>query len=695
MFPQQKKHPELFALSCITAFIVLSLQRWIENSVSLFSNANGLPLAIGIIGIAFGLARGNLHSKHISFAFIAMSCTLLFMSLVVCVPSTIPLPMPVLEPSSALSALVLGPFLFSYCAGARCKELFKTDDFRCWAAMAFGFFWGFCLFTLTSVTGSFPAVQLVIAGLLLVLLSIIFWRPASLHLICLLISCGVLVLAWKTETTHDVVWSMYHRFELKAVDHKVLSGKSPALVDIDRTLQGFYKPEDPAAVPSSTGELVDKNAEFSNRTAFLRLPYLNNKPSLVLVLGTGLGEDISQALKAGATYIDAVELDPVLLELGKAFDNNYASPLVHVVNADPRNYINSCDKKYDTIILGCLDVQKDATTLSHFRDVSLYTKDSYRKCLNLLKPNGNLLISCAAADSKDADILCQRFYATANQALTEKPVVVGGSNTGWSPFLFRLNKTPQKPPALHEVAPFSVVLFGPNAKFQILSEDLPYICLRAAPLSLTCFALFVVAAAAIGFAPSGSANNLVVMARERQSLLVATGFALAISGTVNRCELLLGSSWHVGAIAYGAFLLLNWRIIAAYIDAEAGRIEHFLYPTLLASLLVSFLLPIHWLSKWGIFGLVVILFLTVLPVLRILLIIPSISARSESLQKALVFNLLGFALGILLQPAAIILGNNSLFLIALIACVIAMYLDIKFGNKLAKVENKPTFKRIA
>src|ERR1700679_4388899 len=133
MFESQNKHPELLALSCVSAFIVLLLQRWIESSVTLFANANGLPLSIGIIGLSIGITRGNLHAKHISIAFVAMSCMLLFMDLIAC--SHMFPNMPLLEPISAVGALIFGPFIFTFCAGARVKELFKTEDFRCWAAI--------------------------------------------------------------------------------------------------------------------------------------------------------------------------------------------------------------------------------------------------------------------------------------------------------------------------------------------------------------------------------------------------------------------------------------------------------------------------------------------------------------------------------------------------------------------------------
>ena len=37
----------------------------------------------------------------------------------------------------------------------------------------------------------------------------------------------------------------------------------------------------------------------------------------VLILGAGSGTDVAAALKHGAKHVDAVEIDPVILRLGK------------------------------------------------------------------------------------------------------------------------------------------------------------------------------------------------------------------------------------------------------------------------------------------------------------------------------------------------------------------------------------------
>jgi spermidine synthase len=74
------------------------------------------------------------------------------------------------------------------------------------------------------------------------------------------------------------------------------------------------------------------------------VPYrtLTKAPRRVLVLGAGTGNDVAVALDEGAEQIDAVEIDPVILQLGRKFhpDHPYDSSKVRIFNTDARSYLN-------------------------------------------------------------------------------------------------------------------------------------------------------------------------------------------------------------------------------------------------------------------------------------------------------------------------------------------------------------------
>jgi protein-L-isoaspartate O-methyltransferase len=78
------------------------------------------------------------------------------------------------------------------------------------------------------------------------------------------------------------------------------------------------------------------------------LPYrFYRNPGSVLVLGAGTGNDVAAAVRNGGQRVVAVEIDPMIQQLGRElhFEKPYSSPRVSVVINDARSYLeNSHDK---------------------------------------------------------------------------------------------------------------------------------------------------------------------------------------------------------------------------------------------------------------------------------------------------------------------------------------------------------------
>ena len=104
-------------------------------------------------------------------------------------------------------------------------------------------------------------------------------------------------------------------------------------------------------------------------------------PPSVLVLGAGSGNDVAAAVRNGAGPLVAVEIDPLILKLGRElhFEKPYDSPRVQVVLDDARSYIQNSSDKFDVIVFSLLDSH---TTASHFSNIRLdnyvYTVESLR-----------------------------------------------------------------------------------------------------------------------------------------------------------------------------------------------------------------------------------------------------------------------------------------------------------------------------
>jgi spermidine synthase len=92
--------------------------------------------------------------------------------------------------------------------------------------------------------------------------------------------------------------------------------------------------EGPDTVVAVNNVFHQSMAPLEQKEYFYQWPYtaLGDTFEDVLVLGAGTGTDVAAALRHGARYVDAVEIDPVIMRLGKELhpDHPYQNPRVHV-----------------------------------------------------------------------------------------------------------------------------------------------------------------------------------------------------------------------------------------------------------------------------------------------------------------------------------------------------------------------------
>lgn len=127
------------------------------------------------------------------------------------------------------------------------------------------------------------------------------------------------------------------------------------------------------------------------------LPYLferdtGGKPfEDALIIGAGSGNDVSRALQWGVQHIDAVEIDPVILQLGKLDhpDHPYADARVTTHLDDGRNFLRSIDRQYDLVIYALVDSLVLHSSYSDLRLESfLFTREALADVRRHLKPGG-------------------------------------------------------------------------------------------------------------------------------------------------------------------------------------------------------------------------------------------------------------------------------------------------------------------
>ncbi len=114
-----------------------------------------------------------------------------------------------------------------------------------------------------------------------------------------------------------------------------------------------------------------------------------------LILGAGTGSDTATALAHGVQRITAVEIDPVIQELGAKLhpDRPYSDPRVRLVNDDGRVFLRHTKENYDLIIFALPDSLTLTSSIANLRLESfLFTQDSLAAARGALAPDGVLVL---------------------------------------------------------------------------------------------------------------------------------------------------------------------------------------------------------------------------------------------------------------------------------------------------------------
>ena len=195
------------------------------------------------------------------------------------------------------------------------------------------------------------------------------------------------------------------------------------------------------------------------------------KSASQLVIGPGGGVDLLQAVRAGRTDVDAVEINPLMVELvNDAFRDfsgaPYRLPGVHVSVENGRTFIQRSRKQWGLISLTWVDTGGSATALAASENY-LYTVEAYEQFLRHLAPGGFLAFMRATGErGADRPVDTLRAISVTLEALERLGAQRPGDHlvalSVESPFFYRrgmcyvlVKGTPFTPDELAEVRAFA------------------------------------------------------------------------------------------------------------------------------------------------------------------------------------------------------------------------------------------------
>lgn len=129
--------------------------------------------------------------------------------------------------------------------------------------------------------------------------------------------------------------------------------------------------------------------DVSNQLLSAHLPLmLHNNPKNILNIGIGGGFTLAAIEKYDIDFVDAVEIDPTVIEVDKTIlskynENSLNNKKADIILADGRNYLFTTKKKYDVIISEPPNIWVSGVS-------NLFTKEFYEIAKSHLKEGGML-----------------------------------------------------------------------------------------------------------------------------------------------------------------------------------------------------------------------------------------------------------------------------------------------------------------
>ncbi len=421
-----------------------------------------------------------------------------------------------------------------------------------------------------------------------------------------------------------------------------------------------------------------RTAEHTDTAIGYHQPYRlsGHRPRHALVLGAGTGNDVATLLQEGAETVDVVEIDPVIIELGRALHPNrpYDSARVHIYNTDARAFLNNTTAYYDTIIFGTLDSMTRLSALSNVRlDNFVYTVNCLEAAKRRLTPDGGMAL----------------YFMTATRQIDLRIGLMLTKVFGEAPFVHRhhyvlFNEIFMAGPAFakldrqHRDA-LTALLTADNLETMGLpNDDWPYLYLNSRSLSpfylIVMASIAVIAVVSVLAASRGFRRNFFKRGGfDGPMFFFGFGFLLLETRAVTAMNLVWGSTWLTSAVVFASILLMILAGTIGYARCPLG------FRTSIAGLAVTlavlYLLPNEWLLTMNVGWRLMLSVLVVGgPVLFAATGFAALYTARPEVSHAFGWNLLGAVAGGLAEFSSMVLGLRALLLLALCAYLAAYLL---------------------
>lgn len=445
------------------------------------------------------------------------------------------------------------------------------------------------------------------------------------------------------------------------------------------------------------------------------LPHLLNRDAGrppwrdVLIVGAGSGNDVQAALARGAEHIDAVEIDPVMYELGRANHPNrpYDDSRVAIHLDDGRSFVRKTGQTYDAAVYALVDSLVLHSGYSSLRLESfLFTEQAFREIRDRLKPDGVFVMY----NYFRRGFVVGRIVKMAEDVFGTRPIVisfpyrkqieedqdqagaitlimVGKSDAALEAIRARLERenfwvhvSPRNNEAINAYGAEPPTIPGLGTEHwrkigmsevstarikRVPTDDWPFLYLRSPTIPwLNLGGMLIVAVISLVIL------RLVVPARSirpnGQMFFLGAGFMLLETKGVVHLALLFGSTWVVNSIVFFAILVMI-LLSNLYVLVVKPRRAWPFYALLLGALLLNIAVPMtRFLALPGAAKMVVSCAVVFVPIFFAGVVFATAFQRSDQPDLDLGWNIAGVILGGLSEYLSLVVGFNALLVLAIV-----------------------------
>ena len=405
-------------------------------------------------------------------------------------------------------------------------------------------------------------------------------------------------------------------------------------------------------------------------TPYLRLP--DNDLGDVLVVGAGSGSDVAIALREGARRVDAVDIDPRILEIGAAqnIDKPYDRPGVTTQTNDGRAFLEGADRKYDLVLFALPDSLTLVSGASQIRLESfLFTEQAMTSVREHLKPGG----AFAMYNYYREDWLIDRLAGTASSAFGHAPCI---DTFAGAQAVISVGMTEADQECETTWAPSGPVVAP-------ATDDRPFLYFRgdSFPPLYTVTLLGILLASLVAVRALG--GPLRRMRPYADLFFMGAAFLLLETKNVATFALLFGTTWFVNALVFAGVLVV---VLAAVETTRRFRTPPLpaVFSGIAASLALAWVVQPDWLLPLPFAPrLVVATLLAFLPIYLANVAFAKRFQDSADSQSAFAINLLGAIVGGCLEYAALVTGYNNLLVVTGVLYLVAFLLIPRGAARLA------------